>query len=97
MAELPPVPEKNPGLENPFTQVPIEIVVSVGTARPVIRDLLGLKPDAILPLDRNVNDPVELFIGDKLIARGELEEREGDPEGGLVVRLTEVAELKHGI
>jgi len=83
--------------DNPFTQVPIEITVSVGTARPVIRDLLQLKPDAVLPLDRRVSDPVELFIGDTLIARGELEENESDPGGNLVVRLTEVADLKNGL
>jgi len=83
--------------DNPFTQVPVEITVSVGTARPVIRDLLHLKPDAILPLDRRVSDPVELFIGETLIARGELEENPADPGGNLMVRLTEVADLKNGL
>jgi flagellar motor switch protein FliN/FliY len=82
------------GANNPFTHIPIEIVISVGRAHPLVRDLLRLKPDAVLPLDRKVSDPVELFIGDKLIARGELEEIEGDPGGQLAVRLTEVADLK---
>lgn len=82
---------------NPFTQVPIEITISVGRARPIVRDLLRLKPDSVLPLDRKVTDPVELYIGDKLIARGELEELEGDMAGQLAVRLTEVADLKSGI
>lgn len=82
---------------NPFTQVPIEIVVSVGRARPVIRDLLRLKPDAVLPLDKKVSDPVELYVGDRLIARGELEECEGETGGQLAVRLTEVADLKAGL
>jgi len=97
MVETPIRSGESLAADNPFTQVSIEIIVSVGTARPSIRDLLSLKPDAILHLDRKVNDPVELFIGDKLIARGELEEGEGDPEGELVVRLTEVADLKNGI
>ncbi len=82
---------------NPFTQVPIEIVISVGRARPVIRDLLRLKPDSVLPLDKKVSDPVELYVGDRLIARGELEEIEGDTAGQLAVRLTEVADLKAGL
>jgi len=82
---------------NPFTQVPVEIVISVGRARPVIRDLLRLKPDSVLPLDKKVSDPVELFVGDRLIARGELEEVDGDPSGRLAVRLTEVADLKAGL
>ena len=83
--------------QNPFTQVPIEITISVGKARPLVRDLLRLKSDSILPLDKNVDDPVELYIGNKLIARGELEEIDGDPAGQLAVRLTEVADLKKGL
>lgn len=85
------------GADNPFTKVPIEIVVSVGQARPSVRDLLRLKPDAVLALDRRIDDPVELYVGDRLIARGELEEVEGDPAGGLAVRLTEVADLGFGL
>ena len=82
---------------SPFAQVPIEITISVGRARPAVRDLLRLGRDAILPLDRRVDDPVELYIGDRLIARGELTEVEGDPAGQLAVRLTEVANLKGGL
>lgn len=85
------------GPTNPFTEVPIEVTISVGRARPIVRDLLRLKPDSVLPLDRKVADPVELYIGDKLIARGELEEIEGDASGQLAVRLTEVADLKSGL
>ncbi len=88
--------DKN-GPSNPFTQVPIEITISVGKARPTVRDLLKLKADSVLPLDKKVADPVELYIGDKLIARGELEEVDGAPDGQLAVRLTEVADLKSGL
>ncbi|WP_166417193.1 FliM/FliN family flagellar motor switch protein [Cochlodiniinecator piscidefendens] len=87
----------NDTAHNPFTQVPIEITISVGKARPVVKDLLNLGPDAVLVLDRRVDDPVELFIGDKLIARGELQELEGDQQGQLAVRLTEVADLQNGL
>lgn len=82
---------------NPFSQVPIEITISVGKARPLVKDLLKLQSDSILPLDRNVEDPVELYVGDKLIARGELQELEGGQAGQLAVRLTEVADLKNGL
>ena len=82
---------------NPFTQVPIEITISVGRARPLVRDLLRLRRDAVLPLDRKVSDPVELYVGDRLIARGELTELEGDNAGQLAVRLTEVANLRGGL
>lgn len=82
---------------NPFTQVPIEITISVGKARPLVRDLLRMKRDSILPLDRKVDDLVELYVGDKLIARGELTEMDGDSSGQLAVRLTEVADLQNGL
>lgn len=80
-----------------FSQVPIEIVISVGRARPQVRELLRLQRDSVLPLDRRVEDPVELFVGDRLIARGVLEELEGDQAGQMAVRLTEVADLSNGV
>jgi flagellar motor switch protein FliN len=82
---------------NPFSQVPIEVIISVGRARPLVRDLLRLSKDAVLQLDRRVDDPVELYVGDRLIARGELTELEGDNAGQLAVRLTEVANLRGGL
>ncbi|MDQ2065281.1 FliM/FliN family flagellar motor switch protein [Xinfangfangia sp. CPCC 101601] len=82
---------------NPFAQVPIEITISVGRARPLVKDLLRLSRDAVLPLDRRVDDPVELYVGDRLIARGELTELEGEAAGQLGVRLTEVANLRGGL
>jgi flagellar motor switch protein FliN/FliY len=82
---------------NPFAQVPIEVTISVGKARPLVKDLLRLSRDAVLPLDRRVDDMVELYVGDRLIARGELQELEGDQAGQLAVRLTEVANLRGGM
>ncbi|MCE6952360.1 FliM/FliN family flagellar motor C-terminal domain-containing protein [Cereibacter sphaeroides] len=83
--------------QNPFSQVPIEICISVGRARPQVRELLRLQRDAVLPLDRRVDDPVELYVGDRLIGRGELTELEGEQAGQLAVRLTEVANLRGGL
>lgn len=82
---------------NLFSQVPIEITISVGKARPKIQELLNLEQNAILPLDKRIDDPVDLYIGDRLIARGELQELEGEQEGQLAVRLTEVVNLQDGL
>jgi flagellar motor switch protein FliN/FliY len=79
-----------PGAAAAFARVPIEIVVAVGRARPKVRDLLALKGDSVLPLDRRIDDPVELYVGDQLIATGELIELDGDSAGQLAVRLVEV-------
>ena len=71
-----------------------QVNVCVGKARPLIRDLVMLGENAILTLDSKIDDPVELYVGERLIARGTLEEKENDPSGQLVVRLTEILELK---
>lgn len=79
---------------NPFTSVPIEVSVCVGKARPLVRDLVLLGENAVLTLDRRIDDPVDLYVGERLIARGMLEEKENDKNGQLVVRLTEVIDLQ---
>lgn len=97
MADLPDTQTLAADTHNPFTAVPIEITVSVGRARPLVRDLVMLGANAVLTLDKRVDDPVDLFVGEKLIARGILEEAEGSEDGQLVVRLTEVFDLGAGI
>jgi flagellar motor switch protein FliN/FliY len=79
-----------------FLGVPIEVTISVGKARPLVSELVELRRDSVLTLDSSINDPVELYIGDRLIARGELQEI-GDESGRLAVRLTEVADFSHEI
>ncbi len=82
---------------NPFTSVPIEVSVCVGKARPLVRDLVMLGENAVLTLDRRIDDPVDLYVGERLIARGVLEEKEGDPSGKLAVRLTEIVDLQRDL
>lgn len=73
-----------------FAEVPIEVTVSVGRTRPLIRELLALEANKILTLDRRIEDPVELFVGDRLIARGHLEDTGEEAGNHLAVRITEV-------
>lgn len=72
--------------------VPVDVVVSVGQARPVIGELLAMRRDMVVPLSSRVDDPVQIMVGDRIIARGELEEM-GDDSGRLGVRLTEVVDV----
>ncbi len=81
--------------DNAFLGVPVEMTISVGKAKPLISELLSLTQGAVIPLDSRIDDLVEIYIGEKLIARGELQEIEGE-EGRLGVRLTQVVDLKHG-
>lgn len=76
--------------------VPIEVLVSVGKARPLVSHLVSLRRDSVLVLDSLVEDPVEIYIGERLIARGELQESD-DGSGQLAVRLTEIEDLSNGV
>ncbi|MCL3881838.1 FliM/FliN family flagellar motor switch protein [Marivita sp. GX14005] len=80
--------------DSPFTAVPIEITVSVGKARPLVRDLLQLEEGSILILDKKVEDPVDLYVGDRWIGTGVLEIAEtGERQGQLSVRLVDVTDF----
>jgi len=83
-----PPEHDTPDIATPLVTVPIEVTVSVGQARPTVRELLALKKDSVLSLDRSIDEPVELFVGTHLIARGILEEAEDRSK--LCVRLTDV-------
>lgn len=74
-----------------FYSLPVEILVCVGTARPALGELLTMGSDAVILLDRRLDDPVDIRVGDRVIARGELQELE-DGSGRLGVRLTEIAD-----
>ena len=103
-AQLPPIdsslPPRDEGgaarRESALMGVPIEVMISVGKARPLVSDLVRLRRDSIIRLNSKVEDPVELYIGERLIARGELQEMD-DGSGRLGVRLTEVADLSQGV
>jgi flagellar motor switch protein FliN/FliY len=67
-------------------ELPLEVVVELGRLKLKGAQLLDLGPGDVLTLDRPVMGPIDLRIGDRLIAKGELVSVEG--EAG--VRLIEV-------
>lgn len=92
--EIIDAPAMNQGMPDPgagFGEVPIEVTISVGKAYPLVGELMAFEHNSVLTLDQKIDDPVELYVGNKLIARGELQELEGEDAGKLAVRLTEVA------
>ncbi len=78
------------GRASALHSVPIEIRVCVGKARPRLSDMLEMDPETVLPLDSRIDDKVGLWVGDKMIAEGELVELDGEREGQLAVRVTEL-------
>lgn len=67
--------------------VPLTVTVSIGQRQMSVSELLELKEDAVVPLTARVDDPVDLTVDDKVIARGELIETE---DGLIAVKLTEI-------
>lgn len=66
--------------------VPVELRVELGRRRSRIGDLLRLGPGSILELDKPNGEALDIYVNDRLIARGEavvVGERYG-------IRLTEV-------
>lgn len=52
--------------------VELEVTLRFGGRNMLLRDVLELNPGAVLELDRQVNEPVELLVADKVIAMGEV-------------------------
>jgi flagellar motor switch protein FliN/FliY len=52
--------------------VEIPVGIKIGSAKVFLKDLLSLGPGNIIELDQAVNDPVELTVNNKAIARGEV-------------------------
>lgn len=67
----------------------VELSVSLrfGRRRLLLRDVLDLGPGAVVELDRQVNEPVDLLLDGRLLARGEVVVMDGN----YALRVTEVA------
>ena len=52
--------------------VAIPVSVEVGRAEMVLADVLNLVPGSIVPLDKKAEEPVDLRVNGKLLARGEV-------------------------
>lgn len=69
--------------------VPVTVTVSIGQKRLSVAEILDLQPDSIVPLASKIDDPVDLFIDDRLIAKGELIETD---DGQMAVKIVEIIE-----
>lgn len=76
--------------------LPVNVQVVIGTARPTIAELLKLKNDSILEMDKAINDPVDLCIDNRIIARGELVETDAIT-GNLGLKITEIVDIAEDV
>ena len=89
------MPDETAETNDVLQGVNVEVRICVGSASPTVRELLGMQVNTVLPLDKKIEDPVELFIGERRIGAGHLEEVEGI-SGQLAVRLTSVGDVTGG-
>jgi flagellar motor switch protein FliN/FliY len=55
-----------------LSNVELEVCVRIGTNQLPLREILALEPGTTISMVEPVSDPVELMVGGKVIARGEL-------------------------
>ena len=76
--QLEPTPpeRKGSGLENArdlgfLMDIPLRVSVEVGRTKMNIGDLLGLGPGSVVELEKLAGEPLDVFINQRLVARGE--------------------------
>jgi flagellar motor switch protein FliN/FliY len=68
--------------------IEVDASLRFGSRELAIRELLETGPGDVVELDRHITDPVDLVVGDKIVARGEVVL----VNGNFGLRVTEVAE-----
>jgi len=67
--------------------VPLEVQAQLGKTKKLVREILKLNVGSIVELEKEAGEPVDILVNNKLIARGEVVEIDGN----YGVRITEIA------
>jgi flagellar motor switch protein FliN len=87
VAPLPSGPEQNRANLDLLMAVELALTLRFGSRRLLLREVLDLNPGAVVELDRQVEEPVDVLLDGRLVARGEVVVMDGN----YGVRITEVA------
>jgi flagellar motor switch protein FliN/FliY len=68
--------------------IELDATLRFGSRELPLREVLALGPGDVVELDRHISEPVDLVVGDKIVARGEVVL----VSGNFGLRVTEVAE-----
>lgn len=52
--------------------IPVQVSAVLGKSQLQVNNLLRLGPGAIVELDRKVGEPIDIFVNNRLVARGEV-------------------------
>ena len=67
--------------------IELEATLQFGSRELTLREVLELGPGDVIELDRHISEPVELVVGDRIVARGEVV----IASGNFALKITEVA------
>jgi flagellar motor switch protein FliN/FliY len=56
----------------PVFDVPVQVSAVLGRARMEVGELLKLGPGTVLELDRKVGEAIDIYVNNRLVARGEV-------------------------
>lgn len=71
MTETEASPQENMSLETVY-DIPVQISVVLGKTSMQVNQLLKLGRGAVIELDRKVGEPIDIFVNNRLVARGEV-------------------------
>lgn len=57
---------------NFLLDIPLDLTVEVGRQKMLIKELLELDIESVIELQKNIGDPLDVLINDKLVAKGEV-------------------------
>lgn len=57
---------------DPVMDIPIKLNANLGRVRIPVSDLLRLDSGSVLELDKDVGSPIDLYVNDQLVAKGEV-------------------------
>lgn len=81
---------RNPALERMLLDVPVRVDVVLGEARMSLEELMALSPGEIVALERQTQEPVDIYVSGRLMARGRLVVSNGE----LGVTLSEIIDAR---
>jgi flagellar motor switch protein FliN/FliY len=67
-----PIPLKTAGDLEQMFDVPVNVSAVLGRTRMAVGELMQLGPGRVLELDRKVGEAIDIFVNDRLVARGEV-------------------------
>ncbi len=78
----------NPALRKALLDVPVRVDVVLGEVRMPMEELMQMAAGDIVALERRVDEPVDIYVSDRLMARGKLVVADGQ----LGVTLSEIVD-----